>query len=121
VDDPVLVRGASASATWAAMPSARSARTALAAQAIGQRLALQELHDEVELARRVVPKSLTSTMCSLPIWLTDLASVMKRDTTSGLRDSSGWIAFSATLRPITGCSARNTTPMPPSPSFAVMR
>ena len=61
-----------------------------------------------------------STMCSWPIWLTALASVTKRDTTSEFFESSGWIAFMATFFPITGCSARYTTPIPPSPSLAVI-
>ena len=66
------------------------------------------------------PKSAMSTMCSWPIWLTAFASVMKRETTSEFFESSGWIAFMATFLPMTGCSARYTTPMPPSPSLAVI-
>src|SRR6187549_3473275 len=50
-----------------------------------------------------------------------VASRMKRATYSGSRPISGGRILTATLRPRPKCSASQTDPMPPVPSFARMR
>src|SRR5689334_15320069 len=57
-------------------------------------------------------------------WLsaaTALASRLNRSTALEPLDSSACISFTTTCRSMSSCSATNTAPMPPSPSFRWMR
>ena len=69
-------------------------------------LAAQELHDEVELAVSVLPKSMTATEFGWFSRLAARASVMKRAARSRRRARCGWMIFTATVRPSVFCSAR---------------
>ena len=109
---------ASALAIWAPMWSARgtaiprSERASSIARVRPSRYSMMKKCSPLS----VWPKSWISTMCSLPIWLTARASLRNRLTTSLLPASSRWMTLRATFLPMWGCSARNTIPIPPTPT-----
>ncbi len=64
---------------------------------------------------------MTSMMLSWPMSAAALASWKKRSTTDGLAAISSCSTLRATFFPISGCSHRYTVPIPPAPSFDLMR
>ena len=66
-----------------------------------------------------VPQSNTSTMPGWRIAFAARASLKKRFVSSGLSVRPGRRTLTAARRPIPGCSARYTTPIPPSPMSSV--
>jgi len=63
-----------------------------------------------------MPTSMMSMMLGWRMAFAARASLKKRVTSASSLASSGLRTFTAALRPMMGCSAKYTVPMPPSPS-----
>jgi hypothetical protein len=106
----------SALATWRAMRRLRS--TGRGASRITSWASASPSRNSITTKARpssVVPKSVTSTMCSCPMALASRASCSRRATKSLLVRNFSSNTFTATRLPMMVWRASYTAPIPPSP------